>query len=448
MPSKREQGASATVIKWTEEEWRLIAARLVEMKGRALLASPQLEEVKARDIFEAQDVLPADRHRKLISISQGVKATRQHVQKILSGEGASQAELLDDDALSGEDDLPQEANETEASAAPSASSAPVTSRAPVAAGADDEASAGEEEEQDDAGAPAMNAQAARPAAPVAHDTRPAVASAPAGADARPQHRQARAAEAASRSAAAESLVELARPFVAMVCEELASALVKAMANKDNAAQIGAFLQAANIQSGRPAGNQRDEQRGWTREPAQAPAPKPQKRAEPDDMPFAAHGVDEEDPHLGETDVQPLFDPKLPPSANSAYKPIIALIGISAADADDLRRRYPQFELKVVGLEDLRTEPSLRNCQRMVGLRETVPAPADEFLRKTFRHRYVRVTGGIGQLHQQLNGWLTNPVSMNTGPSRPPKPQNGKGQGGGGGGGYAKKRQFRRSKPTP
>jgi hypothetical protein len=159
-------------------------------------------------------------------------------------------------------------------------------------------------------------------------------------------------------------------------------------------------------------------------------------------PHAAASADDDDAHLAEMDVQPLFDPKLPPSPNSTFKPMIALIGISTRDFEDLQPRFPQLELAAVSLDDLRTAPSLRNCQRMIGLREDIPAAADEFLRKTFRNRYLRVTGGIAQISEQLSAWLDNPGSMNAGPNWPRK-QGGKSQTNG----YPKKRQFRRPRPN-
>ncbi|MEC4723554.1 hypothetical protein RY831_30920 [Noviherbaspirillum sp. CPCC 100848] len=83
MPRKPEPVAAPAVIKWTEEEWELIARRLLDIKGPELLQSAQLEEVKAKDVFLAQECLPEVRHRKLISISQGFQAIRQRLHGIL-----------------------------------------------------------------------------------------------------------------------------------------------------------------------------------------------------------------------------------------------------------------------------------------------------------------------------------------------------------------------------
>jgi len=76
MSRKLAKPELAAVIKWTEDEWSTIASRLLQVHGLALLSSPALEEIKAKDVFNAQDVLPPARHRKLISISQGFAANR------------------------------------------------------------------------------------------------------------------------------------------------------------------------------------------------------------------------------------------------------------------------------------------------------------------------------------------------------------------------------------
>jgi hypothetical protein len=244
----------------------------------------------------------------------------------------------------------------------------------------------------------------------------------------------------SPSTTGHDLIELARPFVAMVCEEFASALVKTLTEKGGQQAVASLLQAVTPGVATPPVHQQKDHR------ARAPSPSSEGFGSGyDSVSAAPHAMDDEDAHFAESDVQPLFDPKLPPSADSAFKPMIALIATSLRDFEDLKQFYPQLELNVVALDDLRTAPSLRSCQRMIGLREDIPAPADEFLRKTFRNRYVRITGGIGQIREQLNAWLDNPVTLNTGaPSWPRKQGNGKGQGSG----FPKKKQFRRPRPTP
>ena len=82
MPDKTEKPAAPKVIKWTEEEWASVANHLFEQKGAVLLSSPRLEEIRAKDVFMAQEALPEDRHRKLISIAQGFQGIRDRLSTI------------------------------------------------------------------------------------------------------------------------------------------------------------------------------------------------------------------------------------------------------------------------------------------------------------------------------------------------------------------------------
>lgn len=429
MPRKPEPVVASNVIKWTEEEWQAIATRVLEDKGPTLLHSPELEEVKAKDVFHAQNVLPDSRHRKLISISQGFQAIRQRLRGILQAlETIPQHDLftVPTPAVHGEA-APSERALTGQST-PEASNGPITINSEPVAGTPAEVPPQEIEAVSTTPSPRQRAPAAvtvsdeevsmeeraRPAvplrAPIPFDEKATFAHA----TSRRPSRQ------ALPQSAGEDLIELARPFVAMVCQEFANALVKTMMEKGGTQGMVSLFQAA-------AGSPIHGIRGAVAESTIQ----------------ANDASDDDDDHFAD-DVQPLFDPKLPPSANSSFKPVIALIATGTRDFEDLQQLYPQLELNVVALEDLRTAPSLRNCQRMIGLREDVPAPADEFLRKTFGNRYVRITGGIGQIREQLNAWLNNPGTMNAAVAGWPRKQgNGKGQSNG----YPKKKQFRRPRPA-
>ncbi|WP_194727066.1 hypothetical protein [Noviherbaspirillum malthae] len=452
MSRKTESLATVNVIKWAEEEWQLIASRLLEEKGRGLLESAQLEEVKAKDVFHAQNVLPESRHRKLISISQGFQAIRQRLHGILQTlEPVPQHELfsaptsgVDNDALGSDDnaadpELPQTSKRSrKARSGPAVETSAAT--LPLESIASIEAEPSVIKEPIAADKPGIKGSA-----PVVKQPQQAAllkAPAPVYQAAQTKHvaQQHRQSSQLEPPHGARDLIELARPFVAMVCEEFASALFKAMAQKGSNSAMASLLRP-----GVP---------GTASSPYQAQQGHRCFATSSDDdafnsrsasWPDASQALNDEDAHHSETDVQPLFDPKLPPSANSAFKPMIALVGTSTHDFEDLKQLFPQLELNIVALDDLRTAPSLRSCQRMVGLREDIPAPADEFLRKTFGNRYVRITGGIAQIREQLNTWLNNPGTMNAGASNGPRKQgNGKGQGGG----YPKKRQFRRPRPNP
>jgi hypothetical protein len=137
------------------------------------------------------------------------------------------------------------------------------------------------------------------------------------------------------------------------------------------------------------------------------------------------------------EVQPLFDPKLPPSANSDFKPTIGLVGANTRELDDLQLLYPQLRLTVVAPDAVRSADVFRQCQRIIGLREDVSQPVDELLRRLLRNRYIRIAGGIPRVREQLNAWLHNPGSINAEP-RPHVPRGPKGQGQGQGEGGKKR----------
>jgi hypothetical protein len=248
-------------------------------------------------------------------------------------------------------------------------------------------------------------------------------------------------------AATGDFIELSRPFVSMVCQEFANALVSRLMEKDGGQALSSLFQSALLRTNQASPREQQRRQGqpgtqsYGKSTSQYEAA---TTAEP--LLPSTQGNDDEDGEHDEADVQPLFDPKLPPSANSAFKPMVALIGTSTHDFEDLQQYFPQLELKAVSLDELRTAPSLRSCQRIIGLREDIPAPADEFLRKTFRSRYLRVVGGVSQIREQLNAWLASPGTMNDQPRWPRKQgaANGKGQAAG----FPKKRQFRRPKNTP
>lgn len=99
------------------------------------------------------------------------------------------------------------------------------------------------------------------------------------------------------------LVELARPFVIMVCEELANAFVKV---------LGAGAAANTLKAAAGQDNGR-------RQPFAGEVGGGRPAAWPKALEREALDLDD-DQHHGETDVQPLFDPKLPPAANSPFRP--------------------------------------------------------------------------------------------------------------------------------
>jgi hypothetical protein len=83
MPTKIESSTTPRSVRWTDDEWTRIVSYLYSKKGTVRLALSTLGEVKAKDVFVAQQVLPVDRHRKLVSIAQGFEGIRTRLSAIL-----------------------------------------------------------------------------------------------------------------------------------------------------------------------------------------------------------------------------------------------------------------------------------------------------------------------------------------------------------------------------
>ncbi|MBL4951698.1 hypothetical protein JK635_05520, partial [Neobacillus sp. YIM B02564] len=76
MPNDTDQRTVSTLIRWTEDEWRTIARHLCAKQVGEPMRAFDLQKIKARDVFVAQEVLPEERHRKLASIAQGFTGIR------------------------------------------------------------------------------------------------------------------------------------------------------------------------------------------------------------------------------------------------------------------------------------------------------------------------------------------------------------------------------------
>lgn len=455
MARQPQPTAPATPVRWTDEEWQAIAAYIVANRGDANAAAIDVADIKAKDVFLAQDVLPEPRRRKLISIQQGFEVSRQRLRAQLDALPAPETKASapggrrGDRPPAGGKPRSQEKNLSEPDHPGEGTGAqPVAGAALEAvpesadhAGAAAPAEAARVQEQAPAGPPAESGSHRAPAPAGEAVAAPGAPSAASSAHAlpppvRPDKPEAERKKAEPRSEAASptvpvsDFVEMARPFVAMVCEELARAFVKALGANANPDALRAAM-GAKPPKAAAAPHERQRQREAFQPDAGGRAP-----AAAAEAPERAAPDPDDDLDQAETDVQPLFDPKLPPDANSPFRPRIALVASRADDLLDLQQRFPQFELFAVTLDELRSNPVLRSCQRIVGLREDVPVGADEYLRRTYGNRYFRANGGVAKVREQLQSWLNNPVVGSTDTFRPPRQSNGKGAG-------AKKRQFRR-----
>jgi hypothetical protein len=426
----------AAAIKWTDEEWSKIADRLQQDKGDVLLHSATLEEIKARDVFEAQQVLSSERHRKLISIAQGFQGIRARLHTIFQKMQAAAAAAPAAPAAEPErqaapaaaaqpDSDPQQSLGLHAP--PQAAQPQPAAEQPAAALEADEPATSDSEdaapaalpEPAEAG-PAKAEAAAVPAQAAAVAAEAAAVPAAAAAHAAPQ--AAPLPERAEAASAKGDFIEMARPFVAMFCEEFAKALVQAMAG-----QPGLLQQATGLKPEMPPA--RPPRQGGDRPRPQAEPAAPARPAPPAPSAPSTEHFEEDASHPAE--VQPLFDPKLPPSANSDFKPMIGLVATRAHEYEDLQMLYPQLQLCIVQADAIRGPDAFRNCQRIIGLRDEVPPAIDDLLRRSLRHRYVRLNGGALRVREQLNSWLDKPGTINSTP-RPQQQRNDKRPGPGNG----------------
>ncbi|KRB85195.1 hypothetical protein [Noviherbaspirillum sp. Root189] len=460
MPNKADQSSRTAPIKWTDDEWVKIANQLLLEKGDSLLSSKRLEEIKAKDVFNAQELFPEDRHRKLVSIAQGFEGIREKLRPIFQRLGqARQNDLFRQEAGSRVADESMGNKSGNASASQAASGhEPVAESIDTTPTAVDTQQASGKEDIGNAiatGQPAENTPAAigsesnagqtgasAPALP-ARSAEAEAAPAPHGRQAHEDRRAARAqADQDFRQAQAQrreqsmqnrnqprgpqatavpdaNLVEAARPFVAMVCQELARAFVNALSDKGSSDVLRSFVEttAAQVSSMQSSGTSgaRNAARAPQQQTFNKPAQVMRQAVEPEQAIASGHADALEDEGVHPGDVQPLFDPKLPPSADSEFKPNIGIVGTSSDQFDDLRQRYPQLMLTVVPVDAIRSGNVFRQCQRIIGLSDEMPPGTDELLRRSLAPRYIRLTGGIDRVKEQLNHWLDKPGSINAGP---------------------------------
>lgn len=154
-----------------------------------------------------------------------------------------------------------------------------------------------------------------------------------------------------------SLTEMARPLMAMACEELARALARAFSKQDSAQALSSTVRANAAQ---PA--------HWSGEPPTGRDNQQARNAHKSSATPDMHGArqnnavqadDEEVCHPME--VQPLFDPKLPPSANSEFKPMIGVVAARLRASLSLFATTSRVSLKALAVgrfENQSADPGL------------------------------------------------------------------------------------------
>ena len=407
MPDTSQSSPLSPFIRWTDDEWLQITRHLFIKRGDQHLQSFDLQIIKARDVFLAQEVLLPERHRKLVSIAQGMKSIRERLSAVAQNlPHGDQNEFVRETQLGQRKS--RSAQQTKASML--GLSTVKASGSKKSATAHPARQEGSLERQSSPDAEETTSQDLGQVSPANESI------AESGGEAAEHTSESRLMPERLEEVLAQqvtldsnvptkfspklSLLDMARPFIEMVCEEFIKALVKVMYTRS-----GEYIVQAVLDARRPG--------------AVASREEPFHAATSEELLFrSSHDItNEEDEGPSEADVQPLFDPKLPPSANSDVKPKIGLVGTLGNSFEDLHQLYPQLELTIVQAE---TESDVRrfgHCQRIIALRGEISPVTDAMLSRLLKHRYVGLNGGVGTVKEQLNAWLAAPESITGAPRR-------------------------------
>jgi hypothetical protein len=431
MLNNSDTSPRSRVVRWTDDEWAQIASHLYTQVRTLRLKLSDFKELKAKDVFLAQRVLPEDRHRKLVSIAQGFGGIRTKLSAVLqSFSQSSQQDLVHARRLECDD-------------------GEQILQMPVSA--HDQARGG--------GGPLVKAQfeADKTAETITADSRTASTGSVTNTASPVQARNTGGLISESEDRIAEQtltsnnerdrqfdyllqkarastgrlatvpggpgLIEMARPFVAMVCEEIIKTFFSVMSTEGLGHAMPVSIQKGFVQ--RAPTQQADLNKSrdvWRQGDTRHERPSQTRIGTTDSQPepssFSAL-LDDHPADTGEVEaeVQPLFDPKLPPSANSEFKPRIGLVSRHADDFEDLPRLYPQFDLTIVQANTIADVRKFGHCQRIIALRDDLLPSTDELLAEQLRHRYVPLSGGPAALKSQLNAWLQASGSITTAPRR-------------------------------
>lgn len=387
MPNITDQRTVSTLIRWTEDEWRTIARELCAKQGGEPMRALDLQKIKARDVFVAQEALPEDRHRKLASIAQGFAGIRARLDTLTQ-------------IVPGGEQVTACAEKTEVH--PERRTASDTAASVLLASEQDLEEIHPMTESD---GPAAEQTSERDVISESQGSRS-------------MHQAFEESKRSQQPVHTPGLMEAMQPFLVMVCEEIAKALVKVIATQGRRDTLAA---ASSQAYSRVVPSREEALRGpmvKERLPNSSPGKTTHEHRLVDevdvksvDIDFATHGEGDESDVL---DVQPLFDPKLPPSADSDFKPKIGLVSTPDSDFEGLRQRYPQLHLTIVQSDALSDVKRFGHCQRIIALYDEISPGTDALLSHQLRHRYIRLNGGMNAVKAQLDAWLVSPGSIAAG----------------------------------
>jgi hypothetical protein len=423
MRTKTETATVPRLIRWTDDEWTRIARYLFSMKEAVQFTSFNLAEVKAKDVFIAQQVLPEDRRRKLVSIAQGFDGIRTRVGLLLHSFSQAQDDVYQRQQLAYRDKAAKKGTTSNVRGTATGKSTQLLVTVHM-----NEANVTSRRESQPANAGLATASGSslrlHRAAQLNSGFGEATAEPTVWSNGTSETREGRSPQSGQLASdqpapfqGASALMQSARPFIKMACEELARALVGLLFNQEvrRALQTGT-LGAASQRAANPEAsfNGRQSRVGQPSPKRDEPTQSQDSFADDQRLPSAFSGVIDDDGLDGdEIEVQPLFDPKLPPSADSDFKPNIGVVATEANDLQELRQLYPQLNLTIVQADSVSDVRCFGHCQRIIALCDEMSPVADELLSRLLRHRYVRLGGGISGIKDQLNAWLHSRGSIST-----------------------------------
>lgn len=378
-----------------------------------------LQPLKAKDVFLAQEVLPADRRRKLVSIAQGLGAIRAKLKAM-----AQTLPLVDQDHLARAPLLESQGGRAAQLTNGNLAGCCAEREADLAKGAVTHAERREARPQQQGALDVTTTTLAAPAQEAIASRR--MTESDGLAAAQPSKHAVMSqlkALASTRQMSpgsgmfpdrgdASRLIEAARPFIVMMVEELAKAFVKVLSDQGPTRTMPAAIHRGHSLGAICSEEAPSLHASGDEQVNVYPDKTGEERSSAGERDMECGRVDggsqEEGGWQDEFDVQPLFDPKLPPSANSDFKPSIGLVGTPGTDFEELRQRYPQLQLTIVQANALSDVRRFGHCQRIIALRDAISPDTDDLLHRLLRHRYVRLDGDISEVEGQFNAWLAHP----------------------------------------
>jgi DNA-binding transcriptional MerR regulator len=101
-------------------------------------------------------------------------------------------------------------------------------------------------------------------------------------------------------------------------------------------------------------------------------------------------------------------PATPYTPPKPRKKIIGVIGPLPVQEQELIKSFPQFEIIAMTCDNINAGVSaMRSAARVIGMTSFMNHSSDGVLAKTFKDKYVRVTGGVTAIKRQIEVWIAS-----------------------------------------